>query len=157
MIKIRAKCFQVTHKTMALLILKTVKTKCYLPVSPRKNNFWKWKVFTDASNQITQFFQTSTTFSYFKVRELLIFLFHFFFFFFLKIAAKIIWFKSYEEVLEKYEFNIFLLIAASSFFSDLVTDIVYRKIVVMFFRYLVSFPLKLKIDHCNSILGPVAN
>ena len=124
---------------LSLFILKTVKTKCYSPVLPRKNQSMKMKSFHRSVQSNNAFFPgfSHVKFSCFKVGEFLICFFSFFF--------------------EKYQFNIFLLIAGSSFFSDLETGFVYRKIVVMFFRYLVSFPLKLTIDHCDSIIGPAAN
>ena len=51
----------------------------------------------------------------------------------------------------------FHLNAGPIFFSDLVVDIVYRKIAAAFFCYLVSFKLNLKLGHCCSVLGQETN
>ena len=45
----------------------------------------------------------------------------------------------------------------SSFLSNLVPDIVYRKIVATFFWYLVMFKLNFKHSRCPSILGPATD
>ena len=131
-------------------ILKITWTEHHLPVLLPWENQVRNKIFTESSKQIIQFLHASAmwSFAFFETR-ILINLFY-------KLQQR------YSDLYLKNNFSKKISLIPSILtlvlvFSRFLPDIVYRKIAVAIFWYLVMIKLNLELIHYHSILGLVTN
>ena len=142
---------QITYKTMVHPILKITWTEHHLPVLLSWENQVRNKIFTESSKQIIQFLHASAMWSFavFKTR-ILINLFY-------KLQQRYsdLYLKNnFSKKISLIPFILTLVLVCSQGF---LSDIVYRKIAVAFFWYLVMFKLNLELIHYHSILRLATN